>query len=620
MTVKRIGIVLFLLGLLAGPAARAQNLYSGNPADGELLEAGFSNPALNAYLLDRLVLAGTSHQTGVAGKLFSIRSGVIGYHLPWKLRGLAVGAQYFNAGLYSQNNLRLSYGRKIHSLVALGADVNVFNRAYDQDEFYLFDPADPVFRNGSGKWGLSLGLGLAVTPLNLATFGLALEHLNRPDLALGESTVRQPMLLSAGVKLRLGAVNLFSSATALEFFRGDQAGTGGEDMLSQRLQFGAEVPVQHYGYLRLAGGSRALQAEAQAYLFADLYFNYRYEYPLTEINLASGGTHRFGFVFDFDRRRPLPDLSPLPDLPPMRLEAAAQPVAPRGQIMILTNADTIRVVQRHVRRSLAPDVPAYTLGLLFPEDLGDEAGLSVQTGKLPLTSLEVRDPTVLPREQYTSQYRGALEGIGFQMLDSRVQAEVVTYPGAERRGNALANLMTGNRRTVSEEVPIFAPDRIPLGWDRLARVLRSDDDFQAGVVPPRAEVKILPIYQRDYTGRWWLELRNGRDQVVYRQSGEGIPPDTYTWDWASLAAEQLTPGFYYLTFTFAGDRGDSELVSRKAFTVVHERISTQIDITRDPRIGEVDADKYILILRGKAPEGETPVTPEPPPQEHEEEK
>lgn len=580
--------------------AEAQNIYTGNPADMEMLEAAFSNPALNAFIKDRLVLAMTSHQTGVAGKLFSIRSNIVGYHFPWKMRGLAAGMQFMNAGLYSQNNFRVSYGRRMFPWIAFGANLDIFTRSFDQNEFFLFNPEDPVFQNGTTKWGASAGLGVVFVPHRAFVFGLSLEHLNQPNLAMGNDTALQPVYLSTGMKMYMGKFSLFSSVNALEFSEYSIDGLqSASDMLVDKAQFGVELPVSDYGAFRFSAGSRAFHLEGEAFIFKSLYFNYRYEYPLSEINIASQGTHRFGFIYDFGRQPPLPSLPPLPELPKYRTDIKAKSASPKGQFFLCTEEDSVHITVRRVSRNIGEDIPRHTLGLLFPEDLGDVKGLweSTPIHRLPL--MEVRDPTILPRELYSPQYRGTLEGIAFQMRSTLIPTEMITYAGAERRGNTLVNLMTGNRMAVPRDVPIYSPENLPLTPEKVTNIIAPLAEVQQDVKPEIALLKIVPIYKSSYTGGWYLEVRTSKDQVIFQKSGVGIPPPYITWDWRMTAGDVIPHGIYYFVFKSFDKEGNPEFSTREYFKVIHQRKSLDITVTREPRVGGMDADKYILILGAK---------------------
>jgi len=581
------------------PLAKAQNIYTGNPADMDLLESTFSNPALNAYLRDRVALALTSHQTGVAGRLFSIRSGLIAYHLPWVLRGTTVGIQYMKAGLYSQDDLRISYGRQVYGALALGANLDVFNRTFDNNEFYQFDPNDPVFRNGYGKSGISIGLGMALNPYHTFVFGLSIEHLNRPDLSIGRGYVPQPVLISTGFKMYFDKFSLFSSASSLAYpSYSDMTISSLPGMLGDNSLFGVEIPVSGYGTLRFSTGARALDFEAEAFVYQGLYFNYRFEYPLTEINVASSGTHRFGFLFDFWRQPPLPTLLPLPSPPGYRSEVIPKTASPRGQFFIYSNADSVTVLTRQVRRSIDESVPHQELSLLFPGDLGGTGGLDVKTPEHLLPEAEVRDPAIAPRGLYSTSYRGALEGIAMDMMRSNVSTEVVTYPGAELRGNALVNQITGSGLSIPKHIPIYTPDSLQLRSAQLESLL-GGSDFQRFVRPEIGRWIIVPIFKNHAQGMWRFEVRTSADSTVFSYSGTGEAPDTIRWDWKTWNGDPIPPGTYYVVFQSDDPNGKPEYSTRHYFNVYHVHQTLDIAITRESRIGKINADKYVLILRGK---------------------
>ena len=598
-------ITLIVLAILMANLAQAQNIYEGNPADPMLLEAAFSNPALNAYIKDRAVLAMTAHHVGIGGGVFAVRSGVLSYHLPWQLRGLAVGGQFFTAGLYSQSDFRISYGQRILPPLCVGANVDVFIRSYDKAKFFRFTEGDPVFAEGYGRINTSWGLGVLVEVYQSLNVGLAFEHLNRPDLAVGSDPFHQPMMFSLGLKWHMRGWNVTSQAKRMEMAKYSRLEfrRAVEDA-PQATQLGAEVPIGR-SWLRVNSDPAVVQLEAEVPLYRSLYVNYRYGYPLTDINLASAGTQRFGFVYDFNRL-PRPSALPaLPARPMMRDEIPALKGKPRGLFFVYADADTVDVIERHVRRSIDSELPPASLSLLLPEDLGHSPTWSRQHLQ-EVDLMNVRDPIVRPSGFYSTQYRSALEGIGLQARaqDSRVQPEIISYPGGERRANALANLITGDHIAVPAKVPIYTTDERPAESNTSAPAVRSGEEVQQVISPDHVTFRLVSIFCSLEQCRWTLDVRNVNEERVFSSSGSGELPDSLTWDWRGTDGKILAPGSYSYRLSIADRTGKIEYSDRGMIDVLHRRQSLTVDVTRRMRVGEVPADKYILIVGA----GRTPFT------------
>jgi hypothetical protein len=599
MTMKRLTLLALLLLLpLFAHDVRAQDLYMGNPADPALLEAAFSNPALNAYIKDRIALALTSHQVGIAGGFFAIRSGIISYHFPWQLRGVAAAVQFLKVGLYSENDFRVSYGRRVLGPVSLGGNLDVFTHSYDRSAFYMFDDRDPVFRNGTTKAGVSFGFGLTAEPYPSVTVGLALEHINQPNLAFGDGNYDQPLVFALGVKWHLRGFNATSAVKSLPVtgYSLNAGGDAAEKMLKYTAA-GGEVPVGR-GAVRFNSDASAALIEAEVPLYGDLFINYRYSYPLTAINLASTGTHRFGFMFDFNRLPPLPQMPSLPELPRIQTEILPLSAVPRPLYYVYADADSVNVMTLHVRRNIEAGVSRRSLALMFPEDLGNLQASQTPAPLHELNPLKVRDPLVRPHGLYSPGYRTALEGISQQLQspDSKVKQEVISFPGAEKRANALVNTLTGDHLAVPNNVPIFTTSAPQQSADSVQNAISETEDIQQLVLPGRTTFHVIPVFQPDSISRWALEIRNANEADVKTLSGIGAPPDTLTWAWLDAHGKLVPSGIYHYVLSVMDGGGRTTVSDRGQFEVIYQSQSLSIDVTRKSRVGAVPADKYILIV------------------------
>lgn len=584
------------LVLLSASGVRGQNLYSGNPADPALLEAMFSNPALNAQITDRVVVALTAHQVGVAGGgLFGIRSGIITYHLPWQFRGAAAGVQYLSAGIFSRNDIRLTYGSRLWRMFRGGVSVDLLTQSFDQSKFFNVDPADPLLQGGTDVTALALGGGLTADVHPLLTIGLALQNLNRPDVALGDDPFRLPLTLSLGLRLRLQGASASSALTALPVNSGASTRDAADDV-GRFSRFGVEVPLGSFR-VRASTDANETHFEGEAPLYGHLFFNYRYAYPQSEINAFSSGTNRFGFIYDFNRLPPIAPPPVLPVLPEIHADIAPLAAEPMGYFAVLPSADSVSITELHVRRNVDPDIAPSALGLLFPEDLGTQT-----TNQPParLQELSLRgqgDPRARLRGMYSARYRTALESIAMQMKDSAdaPPTEVISYPGAELRADAVVNSLTGDRIAIQRPVPIMTTEQQPLGGEAVADLLGRGDDVQQVIEPAAIVFRIVPVSARPAKS-WRLEIRDSHEALVREFAGTGNPPDTLVWNCRDGGPSLLTAGQYTFALKSVDQIGRPARSATGTLEVIHRHQSLSIDVTRKQHVGAADADKYILIL------------------------
>ncbi|MCX6601772.1 MAG: type IX secretion system membrane protein PorP/SprF [bacterium] len=598
MNRMRLLITMFWLTAATLPAA-AQNLYGGNPADADMLESGFSNPALNVLVKDRITLALTSHQNGVAGKFLAVRSGFITYNFPWIVRGLSVGAQFLQAGLYSQNEIRAAYGRRLLRDFAVGASVDLFNRSFDKTRFSTdFNRDDPVFRNGTSKFGLSLGVGLLAKVHRNLTLGLCIENVNKPNVAMGPTAFNYPMMLSLGLKWTGRRVSGWSTVqpVRMDGFSGSEVGTTAS-RTPQATQFGMEVPFERAS-VRAAMDASAATVEVEAPIVRSFYFNYRYAYPLSSINVASSGTHRFGFFADLDRMPVLPAYPMLPIVPPFHTEVSPLDANPRGFVLVYADTDSLSKMQLRVHRNVEDGIQLQNLALLFPEDLGDLKASLQPTRLKEINLLDVRDPTLHLQGLYSMRYLGAVEGIGLLLKDLKFPpaTEFLAFAGAERRAIALCNLVTGDHKAVKSNVPLYAADKQPLSPEQLASVIGVADETQELLYPDRIVFHIVPVFRSFEGARWWLEVRDSKEICVYSRSEAGTPPDSLSWNWRDSQGRIIAPGVYTYMIRTENQRKVTDFSHRRGFKVTYQHRAVAIEVTRTPRPADFQGEKYIFVV------------------------
>lgn len=223
------------------------------------------------------------------------------------------------AGLYGERSLYLSYGRRLvesERLGSLSAGVSLkhltlsFERpANAARSFCSANPldqscgADPVLSGDSAKSVPDLDLGLLYRFRKRWSAGLAVAHLNEPDLAFSASDSAP---LTRGLRLGLGYRALWMNLASE--LRLERAPGGGSD---KSLLLGAEryFPSLRGGQFGLRAGlglgSRDFRqvTAGLSYRINKIQLDYAFLMPLGTVK-GTAGTHRMGLTFHFGAPTP----------------------------------------------------------------------------------------------------------------------------------------------------------------------------------------------------------------------------------------------------------------------------------------------------------------------------
>lgn len=281
-------ITVLLIFLLMSGMSHAQGL-KGNPANYEEPRVLFISPAAMArqnmaqiatgY---ELYYSGLFHNVLAALSLPSKRLGVFGWQ-----------GQYFTAEVYRQADFSFVYGRTLlHQKIGLGLNLGLFFFSYNQGDFQLVDPGDPVFREGTSKSALDLGLSLLANPIDPLFIGLTIKHLNRPNISLVGDDVRLPIYFQSGLLLRWAIVS-----PVINFEYDEQELNIDLGLQRWFLNHKFMIRANYYRYnLGVTAGFIIPLANNWVRL------DYEYRYPLSELSGASNAYHLFMVSYGFSRR------------------------------------------------------------------------------------------------------------------------------------------------------------------------------------------------------------------------------------------------------------------------------------------------------------------------------
>ncbi|MBU0509056.1 hypothetical protein KKH27_09510 [bacterium] len=380
--------------------------------------------------------------------------------------------------------------------------------------------------------------------------------------------------------------------------------SGTTDRLPSAAQAGIQIPIERASIRASTDASNAT-VEAEAPVYGSIFVNYRYSYPVSALQIASSGTHRLGFFVDLDRMPVLSSYPLMPALPPVQVEIRPLPAVPRGFTVVRASTDSVSKMRMNIRRSIEEGIHPRHLALLFPEDLGNLRASMNPTRLTELDLLDVRDPTLRLEGLYTPGYRGAVEGIGLLMTQADVppRAELLTFSGGERRANALVNVMTGDRIAVKAHVPLYEAEWHPMSLAELESVTSTAQEVQELLYPDHVTFYPAAVFRTLRGSQWWLEIRNAREEIVNSFYGRNELPDSLAWDWRDQNDSVIAPGIYTYLLRIVNGQGETDFSQRGQLRVSYEHRSLAIDVTRKPRIGDKEADRYVIIVgsHGTAP-------------------
>lgn len=200
-------------------------------------------------------------------------------------RALGLRGWYFTADILQQGAFSFLFSQKLLAeRLSLGVNANLLTYSYDRDKFKGFDPNDPVLAKGTSKQAFSYGLGLLFQPVWWLALGASVDHLNRPDISLGNSGFKKHPIYKMGISLQHAE---FTPQLEVKIEPHDlfvQAGLR-RSFLDHKLELFAGYDFEE------------IFAEA-SFRHGQFGLSYNYQYPLTDLNEIASGSHRLSLLFN----------------------------------------------------------------------------------------------------------------------------------------------------------------------------------------------------------------------------------------------------------------------------------------------------------------------------------
>ena len=318
MTKSLMTLMLLLLGSLPavaafedlGAGARAIGMGNAFTAVSDDGQAGYYNPAGLASLSRPELVSSYGRLYMGTDDGSTLGAGYAAYAHPLGNDRGGLSASWSNmslSGAYSENVLRLSYGRDLGERWRAGMSLKWLMLKIGQDEY---TERDPVFDYGGKDSAASVGvdMGAQLRLGDAYRLGMAFTDLNRPDVGFSVQE-RVPLGFKAGAA-RLGKLlNLASDVSYKE--RDLKLFTGLERLLADRFCVRGGIGIGTRQFANVSVGFGLVERHFRV--------DYSFLYPVSG-PAATAGSHRLGLSIPFGKA-------------PGRMERIDAMILPAGEIV-----------------------------------------------------------------------------------------------------------------------------------------------------------------------------------------------------------------------------------------------------------------------------------------------
>lgn len=563
--------VVVMVWLVGYEVGKAQNILGADPVDPFSLQSVFVNPAVVSFQPHQIAVGMKVYQLGfLNGNALGFRTGYFSFTWPEMMRGafdFGVTGQNFSTALYDQTNFSLQFARRSLERVFVGLKYNVFTKSYHQKNFDLINPNDPVFAGSTIKLAHSLGLGLIAYPWSYLAIGFSCDHINRPNVALGQERYRLPMVYDFGMRY---SYRHFSSSI---FF----------DYVSKYWQFNWMFEARpmanaifKFGYVQ-----QAAKFEAQLYLFNGFSINYIFDYPFYEINQQSDGSHQISFLTEFKHPEKLRELQIT------RFDKAKVPVfdlVPQFDVDIAT--DHLEIVSERTLYSSDSRIPESVLqSLAAPEPMSQDSS----NGRSEAHTRPIDFPgrplsRLYSYPKYSAKYGQYLALVAQQVAQSEpIAVDLITSFDSRQRATTLRDFLLAGFPTLRHQIHI-QNDSSNLEAYRLPSISEQQQSPEATVrlEPPTVSFKISSLKMKKYRNEWQLLISDYTGKVIKTFRGKNPVPEEIVWNWRNDDGQLISPDVYGYQFQWQNQQHKVIRSPRKIFYVKKIARTIQVDLRFQP--------------------------------------
>jgi len=559
----------------------------------------FINPAVLSFQ-DPFFLAGARVlHFGVSENDLAYRQTYVSLTTPeWKFRGLGLGlrGQFLNLPILGGGGAQALASYKLADRAAIGASLGFLTQTFDRSQYDSEALQDPFLANLNSKVVADVGVGVLVRANRHLTVGAGLNHLTRPNIAYGEVKANLPIEWNLGAVIGMG------------FFRAGVGFTRRDDRVTPL--FAVETFRPALGFVKLGFGSETASLEGQVHVMRGVNLSYRYEYPLSDLRLASSGSHELGVVFNFRRRASLHE--------PQWLEpefATSPTIDPRNDFVVESVFDTLLIVDKHITRTIddqitqqelaeLPEAAVVSSDSLEPDLSFIGAGrllssLSALGGTIrrPGNAQDSLDVVYAMQKDHAEHYLTYLRSLGARLTSDREFSARLLIPSDMSRARLLLTYLA-LYCDVTDRLQIAvredAGNTGRLGFKKIPAEVFSQtlnvavDTFKFHINVPALRWRILS---------WALVIEDASGNSLFAYSGSQQIPRRFVWDWRTKGGELLSPGTFFYYLKWQSENGATYTSPKKALTVqfIDRRIAIAISKAQQGLAGPPGGTATVIL-------------------------
>ena len=543
------------------------------------------NPATISFHRPQVALGLKAHHIGVGSESgVPLREGFFGGSTPFLIGdriGLGGTVRYFDSPIFKKRAFGASVTGRIFRFLSVGARVSALNLSYNQSEFVGVEPQDPVIGGGAGRttWTGTVGLFAKPLPnLNLAVGG---RNLNRPNLALGETSFQAQPEFFGGVSYGFGAVRARAEVT------------DGRYGLDARL--GVEAYSTDGSFIRVGSdaGFNTGRVEGQLHVSGPLSVNYQYNVPTSDLRGSSTGSHQFTVLYEFGRT---PELPEMPSAPSMLMEANRSEVdsSPEPRLQVASSHQILQHLEKRVERKI--DVPRAVLQNVSQEALGRlDSTTSTSRGRTRGRPVEDIPENIEMMGMFSAEYDSTLSLVGRRLQEGTPSTlDVLQKDQDSVKAFGLYNRMRAETGMSSDQVRVVKPADALESQSSDPQDLPLEESLSI-LNPESTMLTLLYPYLPDENGVWTLTVEDGSGEVVRTFRGSGRPTRQIEWAWTDEQGKPLDQGVYRYQLAWEGPDGTYES-ERQKFSVQKTVRKVTIEVTGSPKGLDTPSDALELRI------------------------
>ncbi len=550
------GLTGLILALSAALPVQAQELFELNPADMSHPYAVLANPAAVSVGDARLVVGSrVLHYGFLQGSALGLQQSYFHAGLPSVKNsrlGLGLTGQRIGAQIWHQVGLRGIVSFLITENIRFALSAGLLGSGFDRNRFELVDDQDPVFADRAMRYAFDAGFGVYYRYSDRLTFALSGERLNRPDIALGEGSLRLPRALNSGFTYRIGWWELGAGVRSFDE--------------SLRAFAVLNASVQGVGTVSLRMSTAASSLSTTLHISRRWSMNYDYTREFSELATFTGGTHGFTLSYRFGETDYV-------------------------QYAAVLSADSLRIHEKRVAVQVEPE----SAGSEFAEHLAAVYAASYEgeahrafyqftpgDSAAPLPAIDLGP--------YLDKYGSLFRELAARLEDRTLTLRLLIPRGKESVARSICDYFIAELGVLPEQIEygyasLFSQPQLTA---KNAPTAQRKDQQEPQLSTPFLGIRIFPLARQNYVRfskvrSWAVRIFDSKKREIRVFHGRHPIPDYLEWDWRDQKGELIGAGKYRVELEWT-DRDGRE----------RQAPPRQVIVTRAVRDVRVNVQKELL--------------------------